>query len=1736
MDDVEVGQVIKIYSTTNDVYIGKVDSFGPSGLKIILLEGGVPKRISYERISEYDIDVSADSAPAAPAAHTVTVSANGIKAGISRASVFNATKPDISYEHITKVMKDKLEKRDGSDLARIRNIVDYAKKVGEYQKDSSRVLRAIAELKTLASDRPIFKLYIAAIYCDLGEQEKAAALCCECGMYELAFYLYEKAYNAEKALAAAVTAMDATEDEYIIAWICDYAVRANDAQIIKRIVSKNKAFANRALIYWFCTSPLFSGFESLEQANSEENIRKMKSVLDTVSEQTESAISHIITPEKPKSRKSDPKTHTGIISFYNKNGGNGYIKEDGGGKLYFYIKQVKDIELQKLLSVCKDNSPKIHVSYIYGINYTGIVAADRIEMLEAPTEPEAPLSPPTRTGFIFEYDRFSGFGKISSNNTFYNFNSSAIRDPFLFAAIETDMKGAEFDVKFNLKKRTNLGKNKTESVACDIIGVREYSEEEIQEWIRDGVITQKAADEWLNRGAEDTTVVTEPAVYRIAKYEPLAPFDSEAKTSAVSDTSKAKAAENSDREEEICNALIGDIPNPFRSMPKISEEYTSYREQARKYFLVTKASDNERILLEKAESLFIKAIQAGEQLISTIPELVNVYIRLGGYESSYIIKGLQLLQVYGHIVPTESLMHMRIQLIDKGNYKEVLEKILENSIQKCTKKNTKYHYMSMLARLCLVMGKYKRASNLFKACAEFLDKNRAAFAKYSSMIQWPLRSIIIADYYGGDKAGAMKSAEEYLLKYPDDETLRSIADGSIDEAQKDEILENIKDLIYIDSDNTNDSFLVSELVSEYSAYMLDQCEYSQIRDRKYDDETERYIWIPENEEKANGVYDSLSQSSSIFGKDGKLRPGTYEEVADKRLNMAKIAEYCLRNSTELNLTNERITLWKGRFIWAMSQYMWLYHNTYDMKQSSIEDTSSYFLLECISMFFKDSNYTFRYEFFDAINRFLIIQSHVSSAEFRQIEIKPASNLNKKNKGAMVYKEISELESILQDTFGKIIEADRKRAVKLIGMILENCGKEAATYISKLLNPFGQYIKVTLSEELNLPSDRYESTEEWFAIYSQGLHDNYEYFVGALRGIAAAIITPVPDLINMKFALDQAEKVLDNDCSLPISDEDITRCEKLLEQIKAYLTLKNTISINFEVSQERANSLRNEAENLRRVYEENPTRVSHDILTAIMQSVSDEMIRVSDEITQQSLPELTVENEYEEEGYFPQNDKINLMLLISNGKSGKQCTTANNIHMDIDCDDELKKYVLIDQTHFHLLDSLAGGDRSSQQITLHLTSEGQTPDTVFALKTKVTYQTIKGTEECIDVVLNVHIKSADAFVEIPNPYDTKDLKPKGKNAALFKGRSKDVEHVANTLLAGGQGKTVLIYGQYRSGKTSLANFIASEVESRDPSVIIVSGITVMDKDTSHSIVTKITQNICDKLDDLDLLPEYLDDYLELSAKPDNYELFFNKFARELSKLVSAKDIHILLVIDEFGRFFKNETSENFMQLWKSIMELGVFNAILIGHDVVTQMMRADTNSFGVVNTYQINYIDFDSTQQLVTDPTRMKDGRSRFTDNAIQYIWEQSAGNVFYIQHICQATVRFMNDLRVNMVNEVYVRQAIEKWLSKDIQEDTYYHLGHPLFLSGEIGETAATENETIRVLDCITRSNNSATEADIIKMASDDFGLSESVTKNILKSMRARRVIDQDKESERYSIRCRFYPDFLNYYVIKSIQ
>ena len=64
LEDVQIGDIVKIYTESDETFEGTITDFGESGLKITLLNSNKAKRIMYGRITEYDIEDAEDIAPA----------------------------------------------------------------------------------------------------------------------------------------------------------------------------------------------------------------------------------------------------------------------------------------------------------------------------------------------------------------------------------------------------------------------------------------------------------------------------------------------------------------------------------------------------------------------------------------------------------------------------------------------------------------------------------------------------------------------------------------------------------------------------------------------------------------------------------------------------------------------------------------------------------------------------------------------------------------------------------------------------------------------------------------------------------------------------------------------------------------------------------------------------------------------------------------------------------------------------------------------------------------------------------------------------------------------------------------------------------------------------------------------------------------------------------------------------------------------------------------------------------------------------------------------------------------------------------------------------------------------------------------------------------------------------------------------------------------------------------------
>ena len=466
LEDVQVGDIVKIYTESDETFEGKVMDLGESGLKITLLNLNKAKRIMYGRITEYDIEDAEDYVSVNTVAdnsertkESETVKENDEKQDniiaaveyaetkeaiqFDRKEIFNDLDTDFDFTAIRQEWVSKLNSRQKNEYNRIDDILNYAKKVNEYKLDSDRVRRAIAEYKKLASDIASMNVFIALIYHEFNDESTAVEYYHKGGAYDLEFQL-SLVYGFGDLFEKAILAVEYNkENALVVKWLSEYAVNNNDFAVLSHAINHCNVYLGKALVFWYIDKPEFQKIpnkddlfskaniiylKNLNTLNVENNDIHIKTILSNVADSVDTSQNTVV-DEKDT-------VYKGIISFYNKDGGNGMIKNLDGGSIYFYIKQVKDLELQRILSTEVNYRRK--VTYTRGINFRGEIAADLIELDEAEdgvvVEKEYEYE-----GFFDDYDVYENRGRIRSGNKVFNFVFDAIKDPLLYAEIMSRM-------------------------------------------------------------------------------------------------------------------------------------------------------------------------------------------------------------------------------------------------------------------------------------------------------------------------------------------------------------------------------------------------------------------------------------------------------------------------------------------------------------------------------------------------------------------------------------------------------------------------------------------------------------------------------------------------------------------------------------------------------------------------------------------------------------------------------------------------------------------------------------------------------------------------------------------------------------------------------------------------------------------------------------------------------------------------------------------------------------------------------------------------------------------------------------------------------------------------------------------------------------------------------------------------------------------------------------------------
>jgi AAA+ ATPase superfamily predicted ATPase len=346
------------------------------------------------------------------------------------------------------------------------------------------------------------------------------------------------------------------------------------------------------------------------------------------------------------------------------------------------------------------------------------------------------------------------------------------------------------------------------------------------------------------------------------------------------------------------------------------------------------------------------------------------------------------------------------------------------------------------------------------------------------------------------------------------------------------------------------------------------------------------------------------------------------------------------------------------------------------------------------------------------------------------------------------------------------------------------------------------------------------------------------------------------------------------------------------------------------------------------------------------------------------------------------------------------------------------------------------------------------------------------------------------------------------------------------------KCIIIYGQKRSGKSSVLHHLKERLNKLENAFCISFSLGEIVEDLSaltfyYTVLNEIQDSIDDLKDSGKSAPVFIAP--SLNQLKDAPSIIFNdsmkEFRKSMSLLDDWKNKKLILLLDEFTYIYtaiqKKVLNDQFMKTWKSFLEKGHFSSVLIGQDIMPKFTEAYPNEFGVTEPKRLSYLSKEDAKRLVEQPiwdtTR---NRSRFLGNAVELILDYTSSNPYYVQIFCSRLVDYMNVKKIISVTEADVLDVAQSFVKgeQSLTADKFDNL----ITAGDADLEANSPKDVLKALkEIATASKNlDSCHRDTINLDNKEY------EDNILNDLKSREVISFPAPSY-YKINVRLFKEWL---------
>lgn len=334
-----------------------------------------------------------------------------------------------------------------------------------------------------------------------------------------------------------------------------------------------------------------------------------------------------------------------------------------------------------------------------------------------------------------------------------------------------------------------------------------------------------------------------------------------------------------------------------------------------------------------------------------------------------------------------------------------------------------------------------------------------------------------------------------------------------------------------------------------------------------------------------------------------------------------------------------------------------------------------------------------------------------------------------------------------------------------------------------------------------------------------------------------------------------------------------------------------------------------------------------------------------------------------------------------------------------------------------------------------------------LRAQLRYQTVTGQRQSAMQYILYELIPAVEFAEIENPYRAYSGGTAVDDPEMFFGREKALSEILHDLTKGPVGQGIALYGQKRSGKTSLLKQINSRLEDTNCVPISLS-IGALDRvNLTASFVRAILRRLrvslysVLKTPDIDrLLLKWPTDEAIEERPLESLEDTMLAGRTLLKKYPGNAGVRYVLLIDEFTYLYEilrdpdyaSSTKQNvkeFLRQWKSLLERGLFSSVLVGQDTLPYFTQSFPNEFSSMRLVHLSYLSEMETSLLSDRPILRPDGRSRHSGFSLEAIFAYTAGHPYFTQMLLDRIVENANRQERSEVSEHTVEEAANSMLS-----------------------------------------------------------------------------------------------------------